>query len=98
MTKSEAVTILADVIRSLLEKDDPDTTAETLASGIMESLGVDQEWAIAEYDSLGRLDSVMRPGYEFGHVFQHYRNLSESVAVDRSVGIVTRLVTDWSKV
>lgn len=85
--------IISETIHSLLVEDS-EISPDQLADGIVKSLALEQEWAVAEYDKSGNLSHLRDHDYEFESVHRRFR-LSEDVA---GLGIVTRIFTHWKKV
>lgn len=99
-TVTDAKDIVIECIYTLFQ-DNQNPTPEQVAEAIVKGLGVEQEWALAEYDARGNLDRITDHDYEFSPVHRAYERVQ--AAMDRrnfggSVGMVSRLFTRWTKV
>jgi hypothetical protein len=81
---------LSETIHSVLTGS-RNPSAEEIARRIVNRFGLEQEWAVADYEG-GELSHVHHHDYDFGSVNRGMRSLSGDV------GIVTRFFTHWRKV
>ena len=93
------------VIESIytLFQDGQTPSVEEVAAAVVKGLGLEQEWAVAEYDSCGKLSHVSHRDYQFASVYRTLSALqdqyeSENLVIEGSFGLATHLFTAWSKV
>lgn len=99
-TMTDTKDILVECIQGLFE-DRQVPQPEEIADTIIKTLGLEQEWAVAEYDADGGLDRVTYHDWDFDAVYRAYGAIQKAMENKNfrgSVGIVSRLFTHWSKV